>query len=198
MESGIKTGKVNEYSRVRKILFLLLLITLPFGCCGGTFLLDMLPSSALPPALDFSVNLFEATASVENRTDEIIYITPISTIHGYPQVIRQFDSIRQRDFPLQPNSSIILTYDSADMTLAGIAVCRVNHECKLLPEENTDAYKITSFEELPELDVSWLSAVQSHPERSFYIVYMLIFSLAPIILFSTWIYLGRLEKKKAL
>jgi hypothetical protein len=197
MSDTVEIGKAVKYPRIRRVVFLLLLLTLPFGCCGSTFLLDMLPSSVLPPVLDFSVNLFETTASVENRTDEILYVTPISTIYGHPQVIRQFDSIRQRDFPLQPNSSIILTYDSADMTLAGIVVCRVNHECKLLPDDNTDAYKIISFKDLPELDASWLSAVQSHPERSFYIVYMVIFSLVPIMLFSTWIYLGGLEKKKA-
>lgn len=195
MSNGTETSKVNKYSRIRKILFLLLFISLPFGCCGSFFLVDMLPRSMLPGAVDFMVNLFETDALVENKTGETLYITPITTTYGDPRVISQFGSVRQRDFPLSPNQSITLTYDSADMPLSGVAVCRAKDECKLLPVDYSNQYKITSFEDLPEIDASWLAAIQAHSENSYENVFMAIFSLAPIVLFSAWLYLKKLETR---
>ncbi len=195
MSNGIETNKVYKYSHVRKILFLLLFISLPFGCCGNASLLDMVPRSMLPGALDFMINLFETDALVENKTSETLYITPITTTYGDPRVIAQSGSIRQRDFPLESDQSITLTYDSADMPLSGIAVCKAKDECKLLPLDYSNQYKITSFEDLPEIDTSWLAAIQAHGENSYGNVFMAIFSLAPIVLLSGWLYLRKLETK---
>lgn len=156
----------------------------------------MLPESIMPPALDFSLNLFESNAQVENKTNETLYITPVTTTYGDPRVITQFDSVRQRDFPLSPDQSMSLTYDAADMPLSGIAVCNAQNECKLLPVDNSNRYEITSLEDLPELDASWLSAIQSYPKNSYGVILISLFSFLPILLFADWLYLTWLERKQ--
>jgi hypothetical protein len=108
----------------RAILFLLAVLTSPFLCCGAVQLLDSLPASVLPAPLDFTLNLFESQAQVQNRTSETLYLTPLTTTYGYPLVIPQTAGLRLRDIALAPNASATLEYDSADMPLAGIAVCR--------------------------------------------------------------------------
>ncbi len=189
-------SKGNNFLRIRKILRLLLFISIPFGCCGSIYLLDALPGSMLPPAMDFSLNLFESNALVENKTNEIFFITPITTTYGDPRVIPQFGSIRQRNIPLSPDQSVTLSYDSADMPLSGIGVCRDDNECKLLPANNISKYEISSFKDLPPLDSAWLTVVQSHPRYSFGIFIFAGFGFSPLMLLLAWLYVGRLEKKQ--
>ena len=176
----------------RKILLLLAALASPLLCCGGMFLLSVLPSSMLPPMM----NLFEAQAQIENRTSETLYLTPITTTRGRPEVIPQRDRFEQRDIPLEANHSIALTHDSADMPLAGIAACRSNDDCRLIVVDDSNAYALDSFENLPGLEEGWLLAIRSHPQYNVSLALFPILGLAPIVLFLSGLYLGRLEKNK--
>jgi len=160
-------------------------------------LLDALPASLLPSGLDFIVNLFEADASVDNGTAETFYVTAITTTYGHPQVIPQNISFRQRDIPLAPNGSVVLKYDSADMPLAGIAVCRTDTDCRLIHRTNSGVYRLDSYESLPDLEPDWLAAIQSHPLYNYNNVILPVLSLIPIFLIWVWNYLGKLKKKYA-
>jgi hypothetical protein len=198
MTNVIETNQAKKRLPVRVILLLLAVVSSPLGCCGCIFLLDVLPASLLPPKVDFIVNLFEAQARVENRSGETLYITPITTTYGRPVVIPQPTFIRQRDIPLQPNRSIVLTYDVADMPLSGIAVCRTDDDCRLLAVDYSNVYYLDSFENLPRLEPSWLLAIRSHPPYNFGIVLLPVLSLLPVVLFSSWLYLvvkSRSQKK---
>lgn len=197
MSDAVGTNRVKKRPRVRMILLLLALVSSPLCCCGPIYLLNVLPSSFLPPAVDFMVNLFEEEVRVENRSGETLYITPITTTYGQPMVIPQSTFIRQRDIPLQSNGSIVLTYDSADMPLSGIAVCRTDNDCRLLAANHSKVYYLDSFESLPKLEPNWLLAIRSYPHYSFGIVLIPVLSLLPVVLFLGWLYLGRLENKRA-
>ena len=196
MTDVVETNRARKRLPIRAILLLLAVVSSPLGCCASIFLLDLLPGSLLPPTVDFVMNLFESEARVENRSGETLYVTPITTTSGQPQVIPQLAFLRQRDIPLQPNHSIMLTYDSADLPLSGIAVCRTNDDCRLLAVDNSDEYYLDSFENLPSLETSWLAAIQSYPRNNFGIVLMPIYCLLPFVLFSIWLFLGRLENKR--
>ena len=182
--------------RTRRILFLLTLITSPLFCCGCFYLLEALPASFLPSSVDFMLNLFEAEAQVENRSGETLYITPLSTTPGRPMVIPQSASIRVHNIPLKPDHSMILTYDRADMVLSGIAVCRTDQDCRLLPVDGSDEYYVNSFENLPGLEPGWLEAIQAEPQYNFSIVLIPVLSLLPVVLFFRWRYSGRLENNR--
>lgn len=185
----VETHQAKKSPPVRVILLLLAMVSSPLSCYGFIFLLQALPASLLPPGINFFVNLFEAEARVENRSGETFYITPITTTYGRPVVIKQFTFIRQRDIPLQPNHSIVLTYDAADMPLSGIVVCRTNDDCRLLAVVPSDVYYLDSFENLPRLEPGWLLAIQSHSQYSFDIVLFPVLGLVPVILFLSWLYL---------
>jgi len=148
----------------------------------------MLPSS-------FALNWFEAEVQVENHTAETLYLTPITTTRGKPEVIRQPGSIRQRDFPLSPGQSQRLKYDTADAPLAGIAVCRTSEDCRLLTTEHTDEYDLNAYEDLAILAPEWLKAIQSSPKRNLGVVIFPVLGLVPIILFISWLYLVVKERK---
>jgi hypothetical protein len=197
MTDVVQTDQASRPRPLRAILLLLALLTSPLICCGAIQLLEALPSSLLPPALDFTLNLFEAEARVENRTAETFYLTPITTMYGQPQVIVQNISFRRRDIPLAPNGSVVLKYDSADMPLAGIAVCRTDEDCRILAIDNSGVYVLGSYESLPSLEPGWLLAIQSHPLHNYSNFLLPVLSLLPILLFASWLYLGRLEKKRA-
>jgi hypothetical protein len=102
MPEIIGTNQAKKHPIARRILLLLALVSSPLGCCGCAFLLDALPASRLPPAVNFAVNLFDAEARVENRSGETVYLTPFTTTTGRLVVIKQLSSIRQRNIPLQP------------------------------------------------------------------------------------------------
>jgi hypothetical protein len=197
MTNVVQTDQASRPRPLRAILLLLALITSPLVCCGAIQLLEALPASLFPPALDFTLSLFEAEARVENRTTETFYLTPITTTNGQPMVIAQNISLRQRDIPLEPNGSVVLKYDSADMPLSGIAVCRTDEDCRLLPVDNSGVYVLDSYENLPDLEPSWLLAIQSQPLNNYSNVLFPALSLLPLLLFASWLYLGRLEKKRA-
>ncbi len=182
---------------LRAILFLLAVLTSPFLCCGAVQLMDALPASVLPPALDFTLNLFESQAHVENKTSETFYLTPITTTYGYPMVIAQNTAFRQRDIPLEPNASVVLQYDSADLPLAGIAVCRSDNDCRLMAVDNSGMYYLESYESLPPLEPDWLEAIQAHPLNNYSNGFISVLALVPLLLLAGWWYLGRLEKKQA-
>ncbi len=195
MTAGIQTDQARRPRPLRVILLLLTALTSPLLCCGALQLLDALPPSLLPPALDFILNLFEAEAQVENRTGETLYLTAITTTSGRPTVIPQNISFRQRDIPLEPEGTVALKYDSADMPLAGIAVCRTDEDCRLLKNDYSDGYSLESYEMLPSLEPSWLAAIRSHPLHNYSNALIPALSLLPILLFLSWLYVGRLERK---
>jgi hypothetical protein len=188
---------ISRISRwVRALLLVLALLTSPILCCGGIQLLDALPSSWLPGPLDFIVNLFESEAHVENKTSQILYLTAITTTYGDPRVISQNIGFQQRDIPIKPQSSVALQYDSADLPLAGIAVCRTEDDCRLLPVNYSHVYELNSYESLDRLDVSWLTAIRSSPLYNYTNILLIVFSLLPILLFSGWFYLNRRQMSK--
>jgi hypothetical protein len=159
--------------------------------------LDSLPAAWLPSSLDFIVNLFESTALVENKTSETLYITAITTTYGDPRVIPQNIVFRQRDIPVQPQSSVALQYDSADLPLAGIVVCRNSEDCRLLLVKNSGEYKLDAYESLEKLAPGWLDAVQASPVHNYAPLMIAALSLLPIFLFLGWIYMNWREKQKA-
>ena len=181
---------------LRTILLLLAFLTSPLICCAAVQLLEVVPASLLPAGLDFTLNLFETEARVENRTSQTFYLTPITTTYGHPQVIPQNISFRQRDIPLGPSGAVLLKYDSADMPLAGIAVCRTQQDCRLLAVDYSNVYVLESYESLPDLESSWLMAIQSHPVRNYMNIIIPTLSLLPVLLFLSWLYVGTLEKRQ--
>jgi len=182
---------------IRVIFLALALLTSPALCCGGLQLLDALPSSWLPSSLDFIANIFEGSARVENKTSQILYITAITTTYGDPRVIPQNIAFRQHDIPVRPQGSIVLQYDSADLPLSAIIVCKSTEDCRLLPVNNSDVYQVNSYESLEQLKPSWLDALQATPVHNYGTLLVALLSLVPIFLFSVWIYLMRREKRTA-
>ena len=172
-----------------KLLLLLFAVLLsPLTCFGRTYIINLLPEP-------FSLNIFETGFWVENQTEEILYITPITTTTGEPLIIRQAKSIRQRDFPIRPGQNLILTYDAADRPLSGIAVCRSSDDCRLLATDYTNEYILDSYEDLPPLEQNWLLAVQQSQTRDFGIVLFPILGLVPIILFASWVRFSMKDRK---
>ena len=195
MTNTTQTEPTNRPRPLRTLLLLLTLLTSPLICCGSVQLMDALPASFLPPSWDFTLNLFEAEAHVKNQTAETFYLTAITTTYGEPRVIAQDIAFRQRDIPLAPDSSVTLTYDSADMPLAGIAVCKSESDCRLLALDYSGDYVLESYEALPSLEPGWLEAIQSHPLSNYSNVLFPVLCLLPILLFASWLYVGRTENK---
>jgi len=189
----IEQGKKKISSRA--ILLILAMLLSPLICCGGTYLLEIIPDSLLPPIADMTVNLFEEDVQVENRSKEIVYVTSITTTRGKPEVIGQLSYIKQRDIPIKPGDSVLMTYDMADMPLSGIAVCRAEGDCRLLAVDQKDVYFVDSIEDLPRLEEDWLLAIQSTPQNNFGIVIYPILGFVPIALFAIWLYLTIKERK---
>lgn len=191
----MSSAETRKSRLARKALFFLFILSLPCGFCSSVSLLELLPESYIPGYLSFMVNLFESTAAIENKTNEVLFVTPITTTRGHPEVIAQHGSILQRDFPIQPNESISLIYDSADFGLNGIVVCKASRQCKLLPADYSKNYIISSFESLSDPDASTLNAVEAYPQKSYALIFTVIFAFAPIVFFAGWAYFRRLEKK---
>ncbi len=199
MNNVAQSGETRK-SRTRWIqvvLLLLALVTSPALVCGALQVLDALPSTWLPGPVDFIVNLFEAEAQIENHTSETLYFTAITTTYGDPRVIPQNIAFRQRDIPVGPQGSVTLQYDSADLPLAGIAVCRKDNDCRLLPAHGSGVYELNSYDSLERLDPAWQKAINSQPVHNFSNLIIMALSLACILLFSIWLYLKRREKQRA-
>lgn len=170
------------------ILLILTFLTSPLLLCSGIQLLSLLH-------VDFGLSFFSANVQVENQTIETLYLTPITTTYGDPRVIAQSGSIRQRDFPLEPQATVTLTYDSADASLAGIIVCRAQDDCRLLEgdyaafdmDKNAMVLSVQSFDSLPELEPGWLEAKNTHSQSDYSVVIFCIIGFAPILLFGFWL-----------
>jgi hypothetical protein len=196
MSDEVETKQAEELAskklkNARMILILLAIITSPLICCGSVYFLNAMPNSPLPV-------LFRGEALVENTSGETLYLTAITTTYGDPRVITQSSSFRQSNIPIKPNQSIVLTYDTADMPLAGIAVCKENQDCRLLEKNNySDPYLLDDFEALPRLEQSWLLAIQSQPPYNIFLVIITASALLPIAFFLWWLYLGRRMKQES-
>lgn len=195
MNDDARNRYTHRLRTISTIVLVLALLTSPALCCGGIQLVDSLPSSWLPASLSFSVNLFEAGARVENTTSETLYVTAITTTHGDARVIPQNIALRQRDIPVQPQGSVVLQYDAADLPLSGIAVCRNTEDCRLLPVNNVDTYEVNSYENLEQLEPGWLQAIQATPVQNYGVLIIYMLGLIPIFLFSAWMFLKRREKQ---
>jgi hypothetical protein len=189
MSDAVETKGATKRSIPRLIWLLLALIFSPFTCCGGFYILSALPG--------VTPGLFETEARIENRTDETLYLTPITTTYRDPMVIQQIAFIRQVDIPLRPGRSITLTYDAADAPLSGVAVCRKDGECRVLVTESSGVTVLGSFEALYELDPSWLQVIQTSPQYRFGILIYPVLGVLPVILFLNWLYLVWRGKKQA-
>ena len=185
----------RQKKTLRVLLLLLAAFLSPLACCGVTYVLDILPSNGVPRGVDFMVNLFEAEVQVENRTEETLYITPVTTTTGKPVVIQQLSSIKQRDFPIKPDQSLVLKYDMADMPLAGITVCRTSQDCRFLATDDSEKVYLDTYDDLPLLEPEWLAAIQSSPMRNLSVVIYPILGFVPVILFVVWLYLTIKERK---
>jgi hypothetical protein len=185
---------IRRNHRIQVMLLTLALLTSPALCCGGVQLLDSLPASWLPASLNFSINLFEGTARVENKTAQTLYITAITTTYGNPRVIPQNIAFRQRDIPLESHRSLELHYDSADLPLSGIAVCKSAEDCRLLPVDNSDVYEVNSYESLGPLEPGWLQVIQLTPLHNYSTLVIVGLSLVSICLFSSWVYLRGVKR----
>jgi hypothetical protein len=188
LADAIETNRARKRRLIRMMLLLLAVLSSPLACYGSLTLL----SALIPPILS-------PGAIVENRTGETLYLTPITTMHGRPEVIRQTAFIRQCDIPLEPNRSIALTHDASDMPLSGIAACRTDDDCRLLAIDYSQVhnlYYLDSYEDLPRLNPNWLLAIRSHNPYDFGIVLFPALGLVPVVLFLRWAHSSRLENRR--
>lgn len=197
MNDAAPDGHAFRNRWMRATLLVLALLTSPALCCGGLQVLDSIPESSLPASLDFAVNLFENSALVENQTSETLYITAMTTTYGDPRIIPQNIAFRQRSIPVRSQGSILLEYDSADLPLSGIVVCKTTADCRLLPANNSDVYELTSYAGLENLEPGWLEVIQAAPLHNYGTLLIAMFSLVSIVLFGGWIYLIRRERNTA-
>ncbi len=91
----------------------------------------------------------------------------------------------------------MLTSDAADAPLAGVAVCRKDGECRVLDTERSGVTALDSFEALPNLEASWLQAMQISTRYRFGILIYPLLAFVPVVLFLNWLYLVWRGKKGA-
>ncbi len=178
--------KVRKTNMFRSLLLALALLTFPFACLGANALGS--------PFLD--IGFFGAEISVENQTTELIYLTPITTTYGDPRVISQNRSLLHKDLPLHSGESMLLTYDSADSPLAGIALCRESGDCRLLEYNRQETLIFNDFDVLVPLDESWLATIQAAPKYNLQLIIFTGFALTPFALLALWWWLGRSEEQE--
>ncbi len=147
--------------------------------------------------MDFVVNLFEAEARLENATPETLYLTAVSTTYADPRVIPQNIAFRQRSIPVGPQGAVVLKYDSADLRLDGIVVCRNDDNCRLLPTDGSSLYVLSSYNSLESVDPAWQRVINSQPVPNFPSLIIAALSLVCILLFSIWLYLSGRERRRA-
>jgi hypothetical protein len=124
-----------------------------------------------------------------------LYITAITTTYGDPRVIPQSIDFRQRSISVEPQGSIVLTYDSADLPLSGMVVCRSAQDCRLLPANNSAVYGVNSYEDLERLPPDWWEAIQAAPSYNYGALLIAALSLVSILLFGGWYYVVWRESK---
>ncbi len=171
MTNSTRATHSKVRSIIRWIMVILGFITSPLLCMGGLLLADAV--------LPMPFGLFKTEISVENKSGETLYLTPITTTRGEPEVILQMLALRLRDVPLQPNGMLVFTYDAADSPLTGMAVCRAGGECRLL-EGYPNPQTIASFESLPALEADWKTAIETYPEYNFVALVLLLLCLLPV------------------
>ena len=175
----------------RLTLLVLACLTSPLCCCGSAMFLSVI--SPVP----------HTNFEVLNKTNETLYITPVDTTPGRTVVIEQPLTLRQRNIPLHPNSSVVMINYGEVHELSGVAVCRTNTDCRWAtasewqhpsdPNEPyalpVQVYTLYFFEGLPKLEASLLLAIQSHRQYNFDILLWLAGILLPFVLFICWLYL---------
>ena len=175
----------KKHTIIRTALLILALLSSPFACMGGSFAISALSS--------INIGLFQAEVRVENRTDETLYITPITTTYAEPQIIWQFTSLRQRDILLKAGESILLTYDAADSPLAGVILCRDNGDCRLFDTTWGQVNYLDDFDSLPTADESWLNAKNTMQLYNFSALIYITFALLPFLFLWLWWRLGKAQ-----
>jgi len=141
-------------------------------------------------------NLFEEEAVAVNAADEALYLTPITTTRGYPQVIRQAISLRLCQVPAAPGETVSLTYDSADFPLAGVVACREDGDCRLLEYDYGKDMALGSYHSLPELEAGWQEAAQDCSPFNVSLAVFPFLALLPLGAFVAWAVLRGRGKKK--
>lgn len=194
VEQSAEKGKTKW---LQTAVLLLALLTSPALCCGGMQVLDALATTWLPESADFVVNLFEGEAQIKNHTSETLYLTAVTTTYGEPEVIAQNIAFRQRHIPVEPQGAVTLQYDAADASLAGIAVCKGDDDCRLLPANSVGIYELNAYESLESLDPTWQAAISAQPVYNSSSLIVVVLSVTSILLFSSWLYLKRRERQSA-
>ena len=130
---------------------------------------------------------------VENKTNETLMITPMTTIEAQPRVIRQAFTPRQRDHRLKPKAAMILVYDMDDLPLAGIVVCRESGDCRVLENSREEMLSIENFDALPKADESWLTAIEETGLRNYAGMINIAFMLLSMLMFFLRWYIGKTQ-----
>jgi hypothetical protein len=158
---------------IQAVLLVLVLLTVPF------FLISML-------------NSFKQKLRVENNTSQILYLTLVQTYwdDSHPMVVPQNIAFRNHDIPVRPQRSVTLKYDPGKLPIRGIAVCKTDTDCRLLPLSYLHDYELNSYENLERLNPNWLTAIRSSPLHNYSNLIIIVLSLVPILLFSGWLYLN--------
>ncbi len=173
----------------RFIVLTLAMLTSPFGCVGvGSFVFSLTTGQ--------TSGLFTAVTYIENQTDELIYITPMTTTHDEPRIIEQFFRFRYKNLPLRSGDTIRLSYDASDNSMDGMVLCREEDDCRYLQHERLGIQVIDDFDALPPVNESFLSAIDDDPEYHIVMLIMAGFTLTPFALFALWWRLGGVKSKK--
>ena len=186
---AIETNAPRKRITARVILLVLAIMTSPL-CCLGTTLLEAI----IPEEMDY-LSFFAAEVVVENDTGEILFVTPITTTRGYPQVIRQATSLKQCQIPVAPGDSVALSFDAADFPLDGMAVCRGEVDCRLLAHDFA-AVNVEDYQALPALDDGWLEAAQGCKPFNVSLVLFPLLAMVPLGAFVAWVVLTVRNKRK--
>jgi hypothetical protein len=189
MPDAVETKRPRNRITPRVILLVLALLSLPLCCLGGIQVTAILPLPGI-------FNLFKEEVEVVNATDEALYLMPITTTRGYPQVIYQTASLRQCHVEAAPGASVSLTYDAADFPLDGVTVCREGGICRLLKYDYGQIMRVGSYQALPELDVDWQEAAQDCKPFNVRLVLFPVLALLPLGLFTVWVVLTARGKKE--
>ncbi len=176
----------QAYRNARPVVFVLFLCSLPFACLGSLPLVSALPAGWVP-----ILHVFQAQVRVENHTPNTLYLTPFTTIHNTPEVILQTRGLRARDLPLPPGESLSLSYDMADATLTGVAVCRESGDCRLQKFTGGEFLPIRAFSSLPALPNDWQAERLRTPLYRYGDFALVLLGMLSPLLLGVWILLGR-------
>ena len=120
-EKKFVKSSFEERKTLRMILLLFAVFTSPLICFGCIIFLSAAPDSVLP-------RLFRGETRIENNSGESLFLTPITTTYGHPEVITQSAFFRQRDIPLEPNQSILICPTHSDSSQGHIRSIVSQHD----------------------------------------------------------------------